>query len=864
MSKRYDLPNEALTRLRFPLNLTRVGMVAERLTRAFWPFWSILFVALAALAFNAHEVLPLELVWTGAVLALGFGGWAFVHGILRFQWPSQDEALERLDGTMPGRPIAALSDTQAIGAGDMASEAVWKAHVARMAERAAQAEAVEPDLNLASRDPFALRYVALTALVMALFFGSFWRVSTVSETVAIGPGAALASGPAWEGWIEPPPYTGMPSLYLNDISDETFAVPENSRVTLRLYGEVGALTVDETVSGRTADPESTAEPVQEFQVAQSGELEISGSGGQTWSITVTDDLPPSVVPSGEIERTLRGEMKQPFSAADDYGVVAGRAEIILNEDALDRRYGLVVDPEPREMLTLDLPMTITGDRSAFEEVLIEDLSKHPWANLPVKMTLIVADAAGQSGQADPIEIDLPGRRFFDPVANAVIEMRRDLLWSRDNLRRTVQILRTVTYKPDDLRLDSGVYLQLRTVMRRLEATMNSGGLTVEARDEVAEILWEIALKIEEGDLSDALEQLRKAQDRLSEAMKNGASQEEIDQLMKELADAMQNYMRQLAQEDSGEGEQSAEAGDPITGDQLRQMLEDIQRLMEEGRMAEAQALLQQLMEMMENMRVTQGEGGEPSPGQQAMEDLAETLRDQQELSDESFRDLQNQYNPGGQNSNQPQQGQQSQSEGEGESQEGQGQQQGMGQSGDGDRRSGQGNGGSADPGSLADRQEALRRELERQENNLPGAGSEEGDAARDALDRAGNAMDQAEEALRNNDLSRAIDRQAEAMDALRDGMRKLGDALADNQQEENPGEQGQTLRDGQRSNDPRDPLGREPGATGQRIGTDENLIQGDDVYRRAQEILDEIRRRSGDQERPEVEREYLERLLEQF
>ena len=36
------------------------------------------------------------------------------------------------------------------------------------------------------------------------------------------------------------------------------------------------------------------------------------------------------------------------------------------------------------------------------------------------------------------------------------------------------------------------------------------------------------------------------------------------------------------------------------------------------------------------------------------------------------------------------------------------------------------------------------------------------------------------------------------------------------------------------------------------------------VYRRARELLDEIRRRSGEQQRPTEELDYLRRLLERF
>jgi hypothetical protein len=101
----------------------------------------------------------------------------------------------------------------------------------------------EPDLRLSSRDPYALRYVAATAMAMALLFGTLGRVADVGDAVTIGPGAASASGPSWEGWVEPPIYTGLPSLYLNDIVAEEFETPQGSRISLRIYGNPEDITV---------------------------------------------------------------------------------------------------------------------------------------------------------------------------------------------------------------------------------------------------------------------------------------------------------------------------------------------------------------------------------------------------------------------------------------------------------------------------------------------------------------------------------------------------------------------------------------------------------------------------------------------
>lgn len=882
------LPPEAARPLVRALRLTRLGMAAERAARAFWPLAALVLTVLACLMFGLQDVLPLEAFWAGSVLAVLGGLAALALGLRRFRWPSLAAAMGRLDATLPGRPIQAITDTQAVGAGDAASEAVWRTHVARMADRLRAARAVEPDLKLASRDPFALRYVAVVAFVMALIFGSFWRVASVAD-LGPGGGAAPVATAAWEGWIEPPAYTGKPTLYLPEVPAGPLSVPKGSTVTLRFYGDVGKLIVDETVSGRLAGIDAAADPVQHFQVTQDGKLAVDGPGGREWRVHVLADAPPKIAPTTEATRTVRGEMKQDFTASDDYGVVGAKAVIALDLDRIDRRYGLSIAPEPRDPILIDLPLPLTANRRDFTQTITEDFSQHPWANLPVTITLTAQDAAQQEGKSDPAQIILPGRRFFDVMALALVENRRDLLWNRANAPRVAQVLRAVSWHPDEAIRQPGVYLKLRTAIRRLETASAQGPLDDALRDEVADVLWSLALEIEDGSLADALERLRQAQERLAEAIRNGATKEEIAKLMDELRQATDDYIAKLA-EQAPDGTDQPNAGQQpnITGDQIAEMMRQLQQLMEEGRTAEAQALLEQLNQLMENLQVTRGPG-QGGPGKQAMDDLSDTLRKQQELSDDTFGDLNNkpgQRPPGqqqGQNQGQNQGQDQGQSPGQQPGANGQDQPQGNqpgsgnrrgqhpGSSGQGQDRTGPQGQGGADAGtpdgrspgeSLADRQDALRELLDQQGRTMPGAGTPEGDAARDALDRAGRAMDGAEEALRNGDLSGALDRQADAMEALRDGMRNLGEMMAGQQQ---PGEGGTERRLGQNDQPggQLDPLGRDQGANG-RMATDGNLLQGKDVYRRAQELLEELRKRSADQNRPEVEKNYLRRLLDRF
>ncbi|WP_456388745.1 TIGR02302 family protein [Profundibacter sp.] len=858
MSKQSQQNSDALKGLAGPLRLTRLGMVAERATRAFWPLWTVLMLAIALAMLGAQDFIsPRAAMGVAAVFGLA-AIWALVYGLRLFRWPSADAAVERLDNTLTGHPITALTDTQVIGTQDEASRAVWAAHLERMKARLKGVKPAPADLRVASKDPYALRFVAALVLLVALLFGSVSKVATVGD-IALGQGGALAAGPSWEGWIEPPAYTGKPSLYLNDLPAGELSVPKGARITVRLYGEVGALTLQETVSGRDAATDPAA-VLHELTVTQDGMLQIDGQGGAEWAIAILPDMAPDVQITGELTREAQGVMRQPFAASDDYAVLRGTAEFRLDMAAVERRYGLVVDPEERAPIILDLPLPITGDRSDFTEELVDNLSEHPWVGLPVTLTLSVEDASGQTGQSESVKMLMPGRRFFAPLARAVIELRRDLLWSRENGTRVSQVLRAVIHRPEGFVRNNGAYLMLRVALTRLEAAV-AFGMSTEAQDEIAAALWQIALVFEDGSLADAKERLHRAQERLAEAMKNGASKDEIAELMQELRDATKDYMRQLAEQqrqNGGQDQQQAEGGERFEFSQaeLQALMDRIQELMEEGRMEEAAELMQRMNEMMENLQMAEGgEGGDKSPGEQSMEDLKDTLRNQQGLSDQAFRDLQEQFNPNANRGESSQNRGEAGGQGQGRSHEGQG---GEGQGESGDEAGEQGAGKE----SLADRQQALRDELQRQKGGLPGGGTAEGDAAREALERAERAMQGAEDALRGDRLAEALDNQAEAMEALREGMRSLSEAIAKNeQQQQSPGQQGEAQ--GRDNANARDPLGRDNSGRG-RVGTDGDLLQGDDVYRRARDLLEELRRRSGDQSRPDLELEYLERLLDRF
>ena len=114
-----------------------------------------------------------------------------------------------------------------------------------------------------------------------------------------------------------------------------------------------------------------------------------------------------------------------------------------------------------------------------------------------------------------------------------------------------------------------------------------------------------------------------------------------------------------------------------------------------------------------------------------------------------------------------------------------------------------------------------------------------------------DVMRGAADALEHNRSHEALQYQRQAMDALQQGIGEISRAL------EGLSQMAPMLEDLEGSGR-RDPLGRPVGGNGTTIIPDVNTLE------RAWRILQELRRRSGDPERPQIEQEYIDRLLKRF
>src|SRR5260370_586437 len=120
--------------------------------------------------------------------------------------------------------------------------------------------------------------------------------------------------------------------------------------------------------------------------------------------------------------------------------------------------------------------------------------------------------------------------------------------------------------------------------------------------EVVANLWALAVTIEDGNITDVDKALRAAQEALKQALERGASDEEIKKLTENLRAALDNFMRQLAEQLRNNPQQLARPLAPNTTvlrqQDLNNTIERMQRLSPSDDKDAAKQLLEQLQQML--------------------------------------------------------------------------------------------------------------------------------------------------------------------------------------------------------------------------------------------------------------------------
>ena len=902
----------------------RRTQLAAMFEAAWLRLWLLLALAAAFLVISyagLWETLP-RAAHVALLGSFGLALFAIVGSLVRIRRPSREDAIRRIEriSGVPHRPASSYEDTLSASSNDPATRAIWDAHKQRMARMLGALKAGQPEPRTDKTDPFALRAAALLAVGVATAFLGTSALERVKQAFDFSRRGAFAEA-RLDAWIAPPPYTGRPPVMLADGAGSakdtpstqaaeatspdakapTPEVPSKSSAIVRGSSMGGALlSVEFTPAAdpalKNAEPpkaelieaeaKKDANEVQEirYELSRSGTLKALAAGEElaSWQITVTPDELPKISLSRPPELTPRGSLKITYKAEDDFGVAAGEAKLKRAPEAPRNEATDWAKPDPLTgprlplsrppVLQLKLPKANAKEASGHTYF---EFASHPWAGQKVVMTLEATDVAGQIGRSVPFEMILPERQFTKPLARAVVEQRKKLITDDRYRPEVIMALEAITYEPEGFIDDASIYLNLRSVVHRLGLDDSRQGL-----NSAIDQLWQIALRIEDGTLSDAERRVKDAQDKLAKALEDGASDEEIKQAMQELRQAFNDYMKQMAEQNAQNGKQPEgqnQDQQTLGEEDLERMMKNLEDMAENGSREQAQAMLNEMQDLMERLQNGQQNEAQQKQNQQmmqAMEELGDMVGDQQKLMDDTFNERRGDEEgqegqqggrqkppPGmkgmggdgreGRNTGAPP-GQSDRGQRGQKGQQGQGGQAQQGQQGQGGDQQGRGQGQSqgGGKGSLSQRQKELRERLsklqqEMRDKGMPGSGSQLGDAE--------SAMQQAEDALEQGDLSEANEQQNRALDQMRQSAQQMAQQLSKNSPQ----------RYGQSGDTPRDPLGRPQKSQGPDLGTSVKVPDEIDIQR-AREILEELRRRLGETSRGATELDYLERLLRRF
>ncbi len=808
------------TTLRFGM-LYAASAAIVLLCRLWISYWALICLVLALLGlgalglFNQFGMLMHWLVLGGFAAVVI---WIYRKHTIPFYWPRRahiEHAMELAAG-LPHRPLAALRDT----AQNPESSTLWAIHRQRAASARSQVKLARWHADVSARDPFDLRHVAGLFFAAALIIGAHHAPLRMAHTLTPAlPALPVAAKPALDIWVAPPAYTQAAPVYLARAQNTQAQlnrapeVPAGSILKIRVSGQRLAPVI--RLDGKRVDVVrlDRRNYTAETTLDRDGVLTIRQGLRQLgrWNVSVIVDQPPklTLVDAG---KGGNGLLKITWQAGDDYGLTAITARIQAPQE-----HQALLDGQTETILDLPLPPRPEAGKKldgVFSESI--DLSRHLLAGTPVKLSLSARDDAGHTTTTDTIDVTLPERTFNSAIAQRVADERKRMIWFAKNwLMRDF-----VTFTLLDIVNDPNLYRNDRTVFLTMVSAIKRLGY--DGRDEAVtstrDMLWDIALRIEDGGVSEAARELQQAMAEFSSALNNPqATQQQLDELLQKVQEKMGEYMQTLANEmqQRQQMQQGQAQMPPEIADKVMQKidLDAVMQQLREMANGDKREQMRQMMDMLRNavqnmdMNAMQRMQQQQQQAMQALQDLANVIRAQQELIEKTTQ-------------------------------------------------AGQGT-DAQEWQDLAGEQQGINQGLQNLQGKLgPLAGGMQPglNAASDQMGQAGDSLGQGQ---RDNALAAQKQALQELMKAQDNAMQQLADQM---QKMVMLGMGGGQSQGG--FGEDYDPLGRQFG-NGKQVGGSIGL-PSEGERRRVQDIQRELRERYNDGNRSRNERDYLERLLDLF
>lgn len=654
---RDDVPATPSDASSFTLRLARARLRARRvlLVERLWPIMLPIADVAGGIALLGLLRIPQRLpdgVHAAALVAIAGGCVAWGVRRYRHGTPPDDATLdrriERASG-LPDRPLQTLLDRPVHPDHDPAAvhatDTLWHIHLQRTGARVGRLHAGWPHLWPIGRETSYITLGLAPLLVVALIWAGPKAPGRIGAAFIPGTDDADTPRPQIHAWITMPSYAPGAPVFLDD-RDGSATIPAGALLSVTVTGLKGepVLRVRSATHADSIGPHAfhaldSANWSMETPLLADGKLTLRGRGRtlSQWNLRVTPN-PAPMVAWGANPGAADGEWRTrlPYKVSQPYGIASLRVELRMPGDEH------VAHPR-----VVSVPILLNGHPRSAEGVATPDLSSDPWAGEDVTGTLIATSDSGMTASSTPVRLRLGARLFRNPMAKAILDIRKRLALGRENRFTAGEELHGLGTTSAPMTHNPGLMIALSSVSYLLGLREVD---TAQAVEQAVGRLWYLALDVEHdrhGDIENSqadfdIQMAEEALDAQIEHMRepgakgehSSQQQAELQRRVQALKDAIQRKMQALMEQ--AMRDHSAIPAMPEmsqTGEQnLSRMMQQLQDDAANGRSADALDKLHQMEDMAGQMR-----NATPQDIMQA----ARQFQAQQELREqrEALRDL---------------------------------------------------------------------------------------------------------------------------------------------------------------------------------------------------------------------------------
>ncbi|NCC03520.1 MAG: DUF4175 family protein [Proteobacteria bacterium] len=422
--------------------------------------------------------------------------------------------------------------------------------------------------------------------------------------VVLGSSWQVFVQPPIRVWVTPPAYAHMPSVPLTyDLLAKQQKVLEGSLI------HVSWSDTDHPVSVLFNGQEKVVELIDPQEMTTTFSVPVRGEEKSyeliarrnwaqigLWRFVTMANEPPHIALTEEIEITARKTIRIAYRALDDHGVESVLAVVTPTEAS-----GVA------GQAGVEIPLLAPATKE-IETASYTDLTALPWTGIPVTIQLVAIDGAGHKGWSAPKIITLPSRSFQNPFARALIETRQKILSPKEPLAKeaAANLMAGLARQQSLYRGDPVLALALRAGAMRL--IINEDLQTIPA---VSSLMWQAAVRLEEGSVGLARNDLAQAERVITLALVRGAQDQDLAPLWAHMLRATGRYFTALEEDRARQIPSTNDMDWPLltaqemaSPDEIHNRLVLIKDHIASGDKDVALRLLAELQDLIENMRTT--------------------------------------------------------------------------------------------------------------------------------------------------------------------------------------------------------------------------------------------------------------------